>query len=184
VVHCADSGLERSEEEAVEMPAPFFLAPSMTNPRKNIACLLRGFKEFRMKNPACALAITGRREWIDAEMNRYGREGVHNLGFVRDGQLRYLYRNCSGLIYPSRDEGFGLPLMDAFRAGCPVFCSDIPVFHEVMGDGATYFNPDEPGDLADKLTLAGTGAAGQIALPENYSWDQAAETLIGHAGRP
>lgn len=45
-------------------------------------------------------------------------------------------------------EGFGLPVLEAFAANCPVICSDIPVFHEVGGEAALYFKPDSPADLA------------------------------------
>lgn len=63
---------------------------------------------------------------------------------VDDHELRTLYRHARALIFPSPDEGFGLPLLEAMASDCPVLCSDTAVFHEVAGDAAIYFDPLQP----------------------------------------
>ena len=68
-----------------------------------------------------------------------------------DEELKKLYASSSALIFPSRMEGFGLPVLEAFAANCPVICSDIPVFHEVCGDAALYFPHDSPTALAGAM---------------------------------
>ena len=55
------------------------------------------------------------------------------------------------LVFPSLMEGFGLPGLEAMKNGCPVICSDIPVFHEIYGDAAIYFNPNSSIDIAGKI---------------------------------
>ena len=68
-----------------------------------------------------------------------------------DEDLKKLYASSAALIFPSLMEGFGLPALEAFAANCPVICSDIPVFHEVCGDAALYFQPDSAAQLADAM---------------------------------
>jgi glycosyltransferase involved in cell wall biosynthesis len=58
-----------------------------------------------------------------------------------DEELQLLYENAVALVYPSIDEGFGLPILEAFVNGCPILCSDIEVFHEIANDSAIYFDP-------------------------------------------
>ncbi|MBS0319970.1 MAG: glycosyltransferase family 4 protein [Proteobacteria bacterium] len=65
-----------------------------------------------------------------------------------DAEIDHAYRHCTAVICPSLTEGFGLPLLEALARGASVFASDIPVFHEVAGDQATYFDPRRPADLA------------------------------------
>ena len=68
-----------------------------------------------------------------------------------DQELIELYSSSAAFIFPSEMEGFGLPVLEAFAANCPVICSDIPVFHEVGGDAALYFDPKSPAALADAM---------------------------------
>lgn len=62
---------------------------------------------------------------------------------VSDSVLRMLYQNAVALVFPSRDEGFGLPILEAFASGCAVVLSDTEVFHEVAGDAGQYFSVNE-----------------------------------------
>lgn len=66
----------------------------------------------------------------------------HHL-FANEKDFDNLYCNAVAFIYPSSMEGFGLPTLDAFSAGCPAIISDIPCFREVGGDAAAYFNPHD-----------------------------------------
>jgi glycosyltransferase involved in cell wall biosynthesis len=63
----------------------------------------------------------------------------HDVTF---GQLKSLYSESLGLIYPSLDEGFGIPPIEALLCKCVPVVNDIPIFHEVLGDSALYVNPD------------------------------------------
>ena len=63
----------------------------------------------------------------------------HNIQF---NDLKELYAYTSALVYPSIDEGFGIPPLEAFASLSPAIVSDIPVFHEVLKDNAIYVNPD------------------------------------------
>ena len=66
---------------------------------------------------------------------------IELLGFIPDEKMPELYRNSIGLVFPSLSEGFGLPGLEAMEAGTLVIASDIPVFKEIYGKSAIYFNP-------------------------------------------
>jgi glycosyltransferase involved in cell wall biosynthesis len=73
---------------------------------------------------------------------------VRFLGHVSDNELVSLYQNARCFVFPSMQEGFGFPLIEAQRLGTPVVASDIPVFHEIGGDGFESFNTSDPLSLA------------------------------------
>ncbi|EAM3799857.1 glycosyltransferase family 4 protein, partial [Salmonella enterica] len=65
---------------------------------------------------------------------------LHEVSF---NELKILYSKAYALVYPSIDEGFGIPPIEAMASNTPVIVSDIPVFHEVLTNGALYVNPDD-----------------------------------------
>ncbi|MCR5414817.1 MAG: glycosyltransferase family 4 protein [Kiritimatiellae bacterium] len=74
-----------------------------------------------------------------ASINRLGIAEQVSQGFVDDSELPSLYANAVVFVYPSRYEGFGIPILDAFASGCPVVCSKASCFPEVAGDACLYF---------------------------------------------
>ncbi len=64
----------------------------------------------------------------------------------------YLYKHAKALVQPSREEGFGLPLIEALYFGTPVIASNIPVFHELLGASFTSFDPTKPEDIGASIT--------------------------------
>jgi glycosyltransferase involved in cell wall biosynthesis len=68
-------------------------------------------------------------------------------------ELARLYRAAACLLFPSFYEGFGLPVLEAMAHGCPVVASDIAALREVCGDAAVYCNPNDPGDIAEKIRM-------------------------------
>lgn len=97
----------------------------------------------------------------------YRRLGITPMT-VTDEELANLYQHAKALVFPSFMEGFGLPALEALSLGCPVICSDIPVFHEIIGDNAIYFNPKDPEDLKKKLT--GEIVRKKIEVNKKYNW--------------
>lgn len=109
---------------------------------------------------------------------------IHHAGRVSDSQLAGLYRGAACVVVPAIVEGFGLPLIEAQQAGVPVVCSDIPVFREVAGAGAMYFDPHRAEQLAERVAEAldpGVRTKLIAAGKENrarFSWDRSAAQVV------
>lgn len=94
---------------------------------------------------------------------------------VTDSELANLYSHAKALVFPSLMEGFGLPAIEALSFGCPVVCSDIPIFHEILGDNAMYFNPKDVNDLKRKLTSL---PKKQVVLDARFDWKEMAKQTL------
>lgn len=181
VIYPSDSGLAACDPRPVPgVRPPYLLSVGITNPRKNLRALLDAYARLRRARPDLQLVLTGRPDRIRAEIDATDGEGVLNAGFVDRNGLRYLHEQAASLVFPSLDEGFGIPLLDSARAGVPVACSDLAVFREVMGSHATYFNPADPDSIAEGIlrSLAeprDSDALGRLA--ERFSWEHSARKL-------
>lgn len=76
---------------------------------------------------------------------------IEFLSYQTDEEIISLYKHAKMFIFPSFSEGFGIPIIEAFKYGCPVLCSDASCFPEVAGDAAYYFDPNEPGAIAESI---------------------------------
>ena len=63
------------------------------------------------------------------------------MTYIDDIKMNLVYNACDLLLMPSLEEGFGYPVVEAFKAGLPVVTSDIDVFHEVVGEAAVFVDP-------------------------------------------
>jgi glycosyltransferase involved in cell wall biosynthesis len=79
---------------------------------------------------------------------RASEAGFYEVGHVPKEAIRSALRSASVFVTTSRAEGFGIPLIEAMVAGCPIIASNIPVHHEICGDAALYFPPGDPKALA------------------------------------
>ena len=77
--------------------------------------------------------------------------------YVPDAELEALWGMAGCLAFPTRGEGFGLPVLEAMQRGVPVACSDIPVLREVGGELPRFFDPDDPADAAAARSSAALG---------------------------
>ena len=140
--------------------APILLLPVRITRRKNIELALYILSELRKHFPQAALVVTGplgphnarNREYLDTLSNlrtQLSLQGsVHFLAeladsFLPDEVIADFYRIADALIFPSREEGFGIPLLEAAFSRLPVFCADIPPLRELGINDAYYFSPDE-----------------------------------------
>ncbi len=85
---------------------------------------------------------------------------MHRLPYLPDGDLRAVVAGAAALVLPSRDEGFGLPVLEALAAGVPVVCSDVPALREVADRYASYV------PVGDADALAGALAAVTRSPPD------------------
>lgn len=124
---------------------PAFLMIGTVEPRKDHAAALAALEEVWASGGNCALIIVGKRGWnvdVLAAKIRGHRELNRRLFWFEDlpdRDLSYLLRHVNALIQASLAEGFGLPIIEAGVHGVPLLLSDIPVFREIAGDEAVYF---------------------------------------------
>jgi mannosylglucosylglycerate synthase len=149
--------------------APILLLPVRVTRRKNIELALHTLSELRKSFPHAALVVTGplgphnarNREYFD-ELKRLRAElglqdSVHFLAelvdsFLPDEVIADFYRVADALIFPSREEGFGIPLLEAAFSHLPAFCADIPPLRELGMNDTYFFSPDEnPAIIANAI---------------------------------
>lgn len=100
-------------------------------------------------------------------------------------ELPRFYAAADVFAFPSRYEGFGIPLIEALACGVPVACSDMPLFHEVCGECANYFNPEDPATIASALAdilgndkKAATIRQQGLMRARQFTWEQTAQKTL------
>src|SRR5918995_344694 len=109
--------------------------------RKNLETLLEAMTIVRGRYPELRLVVVGAPGWQGPSLNA---EGVLPLGYVDDEELAALYRGAQAFVYPSRFEGFGMPIVEAMACGTPVVASAHPSLDEASGAAAVRADPTSP----------------------------------------
>jgi len=136
---------------------PSLLAVGTIEPRKGQAQLLDAMEILWAKGTDANLVLVGKNGWkVDALVKRLRthRELNHRLFWlegISDEYLEKVYAECSCLVAASLGEGFGLPLIEAAQKRMPILARDLPVFREVAGAHASYFQGIEPMALAKAI---------------------------------
>lgn len=137
--------------------APTFLMVGTIEPRKGHAQVLAAFELLWAKGQDVNLVIVGKQGWmVDGLIDKLNRHDELNqrlfwLNAITDEFLEQVYDASACLIAASDSEGFGLPLIEAAQHALPIVARDIPVFREVAGQHATYFQGRTPDALAETL---------------------------------
>jgi glycosyltransferase involved in cell wall biosynthesis len=128
----------------------------------------------------------------------YGSEIIHDYirrqglgsrvqvrGYVTFEELRSLYQSASVLLFPSWEEGFGLPVLEAMANGLPVVASQTSSLPEVGGEAALYVDPHDPRDIAEKVLravedseLRGKMIQQGLSRAREFSWQRVAEATL------
>ena len=152
-IHVAYPGVEsgfRPDGERLELGRPYALTVATLEPRKNLATLVEAYRLLRGGD--LALAVAGAAGW--GEQPQLDLPGVVRLGYTQPEELPQLYRGASVFVFPSRFEGFGMPVLEAMACGVPCVVSSHPSLDEASGDAAVRVDPEEPEAIA-----AGIGEA-------------------------
>lgn len=166
---------------------PTFLTVSTLEPRKGQDLLFAAVQALWARGHDINLVLVGRQGWkIDALASQL-REHPENgkrlfwLEGISDEYLEKVYQASSALVAASINEGFGLSLIEAARYGVPIIARDIPVFHEVAGNNAYYFQGESGEALAGELThwlaLLEQGKQPHSTELHWQTWAQSAEQL-------
>jgi glycosyltransferase involved in cell wall biosynthesis len=141
----------RPDGPARDLGAPYALTVATLERRKNLETLLAALPLVRKRHPELRLAIAGGPGWQAPDL---AAEGVLLLGYVNDDELAALYRGAEVFVYPSRFEGFGIPIVEAMACGTLVVASAHPSMDEAAGDVALRANPDDGEAIAAAIEEA------------------------------
>ena len=184
---------ERATDEEVEKARliyaiddrPYVFWAGTFQPRKNVRVLLDAFTRIDPEVVPHRLVLAGPPGWkpddADAEVASGLGDRVRLLGPVHRHQLFPLFAGADLYAFPSRHEGFGIPVLEAMAQETAVLCSDIPALREVAGAAARFVAPDDIDGWVDALTTLLGDAAARTALVTagnervtNYSWERCA----------
>ena len=187
----------KSEEVARELrvfglvPGGYSLFTGTLEPRKNISMLLDAYarlpKKIRMRWP---LVLVGYRGWAGSDLymkiEKAQNEGwLRYLGFVSQHLLPLLMAGARLFVYPSKYEGFGLPVLEAMACGVPVVCSNAASLPEVSGGAAAMHDPQDidalfdllAAGLEDEIWRARARAAG-LHQARKFSWSKCTKDTL------
>ncbi len=138
---------------------PFILYVGNAYPHKNLNRLLDAFKLLTVnrEQSTIKLILVCPRDvfWqrLQQEIKSRNLENkVEMKGYLNSGELSELFSHARAYIFPSLSEGFGIPGLNAMAAKLPLISSNIPTLNEIYGSAAIYFNPNDPKDIAEKIS--------------------------------
>jgi glycosyltransferase involved in cell wall biosynthesis len=185
-----DVSLLRAHQLPVDVPYVFFLGT--VEPRKGLDVLLRAFDIMSRNDTLIELWIAGQTGW---GLKNFGAEiaghpaasRIRRLGFIDDEMLPVLFRQSRAVAYPSRGEGFGLPVLEALACGASVVTSANTVMADVAGNTAILVNAGDATALAHELsrTIASSDADRAThsqqarARAELFTWDASMARHLG-----
>lgn len=177
--------------KALGITKPYIVFVGTVEPRKNIPSLIAAYRQLpeQLRN-RYALVIAGRIGWNCetevADLKAAAVDGFDVLhpGYISDRAKEVLYANASLFVTASHYEGFGMPVLEAMSHSIPCAVSDIPVFREVAGEAAAYFDCRNPHDIAQTVThvLSSPTVHQKLATAgrtqaATYNWDKVADDM-------
>jgi glycosyltransferase involved in cell wall biosynthesis len=154
---------------------PYLLYIGTLEPRKNIIGLVEAFANTEALSNKYTLVFAGKMDWkyeeIASTIKQKQEEGFSIIycGYVSDVQKAALYSKASVFVLPSFYEGFGMMILESMQYNVPLAISDIPVFHEVAKNSATYFNPNDPIEIGNVISAVLQNNSETTNITKTYS---------------
>jgi glycosyltransferase involved in cell wall biosynthesis len=202
VVHAAAKTLPYVEDGTKRLksihpnltPQKYFLHVGVLEKRKNLTTLIEAFSEVHKIHLDYKLVLVGNKSFkknLDDEANIIEtirrlnlKESIFILGYLEVEDLASIYQSAFAYVFPSLNEGFGLPVLEAFNALIPLISANNSCLPEVAGDAAVYFNPYHVNELSQCMQELIDDPAMVLALKEKgknrlnqFSWSKTAITI-------
>ena len=141
-------------------------------PYKNVELLIKAMEELpEYTLTLCSKVDPKRRDQFLASSSEEARSRILFVNGMSEAKYREILDESFALVTASRDEGFGIPVIEAMSRSIPVVLSDIPIFREVASEAAHFFDPESPSEFASAIK----------GLDEIGSWQQASKTSLERA---
>ncbi len=187
LTRAADAEVARVRAEFGIGERPYVFWVGTFQPRKNLGVLLEAFARLDAGDVPHQLVLAGGAGWGDddgAAIRRLG-DRVRLLGQLQPADLAPLYAGADLFAFPSRHEGFGIPVLEAMAQQTAVVAADIPVLREVGGDAARFVPVGDADALADAIatllrddvTRSSLAARG-LAHAQHYSWERCIDATV------
>jgi len=167
----------RREGERADLGGPYVLAVATLEPRKNLETLLRAQP---LLDASLRLAVAGPSGW-GPQLN-LDRERVVPLGYVEAEELSRLYRGAEAFVFPSRFEGFGIPVLEAMASGVPTVVSSHPSLDDAAGGAAVRVDPEDAEAIAagieEALTRRNELVARGLEHAQRFTWEATGRALL------
>jgi glycosyltransferase involved in cell wall biosynthesis len=188
----ADPALTKKILEKYDIETPYFLYVGRLEKKKNTPTLVEAFALLRENHPeiTAKLVLIGDASFGYDEVQYMIQDfnlgsQVIMPGWVDEADLPYIFSGASAFVFPSKYEGFGIPVLQALACGTPVAMSDLPVLREVAGDAALYFDQNSKEAIAAALARISSDQALRAALivrgreqVKDFSWRRCAEETL------
>lgn len=188
VVHMGGRAFQApATRNPVPAGAPYIFYPAAAFPHKNHDRLFAAFRQFRDTHPdvpARLVMSSQTSPQVRRLLQAHAPHGdILHLGYITQAEVAAAYAGCQGVIIPTLFEGFGMPVIEGVGFNRPVCCSDLPVFHELVGNAVHYFDPHS---VSAMTTAIADLFASRVSMPtpaevatilQRLNWDRcAAET--------
>jgi len=169
---------------------PYLLYVGNAYPHKNLEGLIRIFSKLGEKRPDLSLVLVGKMDYFYTQVKNFADQEKNKAkiifpGYVPDEDLAVFFRQAEVYVFASLYEGFGLPPLEAMAQDCPVISSDKACMPEVLGEAASYFNPENENEASEKILglLNDENLQNSLILKghnqiKKYSWNKCAEEIL------